>query len=124
MSAETKEPVPLKVQIVETKRAAQHIVGAPASYVPVVATRDTPPECILQYSERRKRAVISVVGTGVVAFGTNPNNMINGVGSRAGGAQVQGPVTFELQSTNDWYVSLVSGANTTVNVIAETEVDV
>jgi len=116
--------VPLKVQIVEEKRAPQHIVGIPTSYVPVAATRDTPPECILQYSERRKRAVISVVGTGVVAFGTNPNNMITGIGTRAGGAQVQGPVTFELQSTNDWYISLVSGANTTVNVIAETEVDV
>lgn len=113
------EVKPIPVQIVKEARQPTTIVGAPRTFNLTSAPIDILPE-----SRRRVRAVVSVVGTGVVAFGNNSGTMASAVATSMGiGALVQGPANFELQSTNVWYAMLVSGANTTVSVIPETEVD-
>lgn len=127
MNAEREEK-PIKVQIVEERRAPIHVVGIPRTYTPLtLATLQAAgaiPESILPFSMRRSRALISIVGTGVVVFGTNPADIMNGAGTRAAGAYVQGPALFELNGTNEWYIALASGAATTVSVVSENEMDV
>lgn len=119
MSAVKEQPEPIPVKVI-SERAPSKIVGAPQTFA-----LSAVPVPILPESQRRVRAVVSIVGTGVVAFGNNQNTMANAVtGSSAAGAFVQGPASFELQSTNVWWASLVSGANTTVSVIPEVEADI
>ncbi len=113
------EVKPIPVQIVKELRQPTTIVGTPKTFILTGVPIDILPE-----SRRRIRAVVSIVGTGIVAFGNNLGTMTSAVtGSMAVGALVQGPATFELQSTNVWYAMLASGANTSVSVIPETEID-
>lgn len=118
MSAAAEQPAPIKVQIVEDRRAPAVIAGIPTTFNP--AANGAQP--ILGTATRRRRAVISVTGAGTVMFGQSNADVTNGSPGNSNVALVTAPAVFELQSTTPWWVNNVSGT-ALVSVIAEVEQD-
>jgi hypothetical protein len=110
---------PIPVQIVEVRKAPSHRPGLANTFNPSV---NTAPQMILPFSTRRVRAVISLVGVGVVYFGTSQSQVQQGVGTIGAGTPVQSPAVFELQSTCEWWIFNGSGT-ALVGVLSEVEAD-
>jgi hypothetical protein len=118
MTATHEQPAPIKVQIVEDRKAPAVIAGIPTTYSPSA----NGVQQILGTSTRRRRAVISVTGNGTVAFGQSNADVSNSSASNSGVALVTAPAVFELQSTTPWWVGNITGT-ALVSVIAEIEQD-
>ena len=116
MSADRNQTEPIKVQIVEERRAPAIITGIPQTYNPAANGIQQ----ILGLVTRRRRAVVSVTGVGTVAFGRTPSDLQNGTTTAT--ALFTAPANFEMQSSSAWWVGNVSGT-ALVSVIAETESD-